>query len=1094
MHQVTLTGYKILFTLSLFIVSQYVFSQATTSSISGLISTGDKYIPDVSVIAIHEPSGSSYGTLTNEKGYYQLKGLRPGGPYRVEISYVGYEHIIYTGIHLPLAETYLCNAHLNSTRTLGEIVVKSGTSAASIKTGASTRFTASAIGKFPTISRNLTDLNQISPYSQGGGFGGRDQRMNNYSVDGANFNNNMGLDGSILPGGKSPLSIDAIEEIRISIAPYDVKQSNFIGGSVNVITKSGSNTFRGSAYTFLKNEHLRGNSVKGFDLGDREKEACSIYGFTLGGPIVKNKLFFFINGEYEYAPSPIHKWSLSTDGKSDASNWISRVTAEDMCRFSADLKRLYGYNTGSWTNFSGKAEFYRMMTRIDWNINDNHKLMIRYNHMSNQQDKNLVGPALGISGGPVSQYSMSFRNSTWQQINKVNSLTAEFNSRLSSRLNNQLLVSFTFSDGNKRKCNGEFPTIDIMKPDDSGTNRAFMNAGYDQHAWHNGITEKVWAITDNISLNLGKHDLTAGVSFESQKASNCYMRYGAGYYRYNSYEDFVNQEAPVAFALTYSLTGETDALAEVHYEQFSLYLQDEWNIHPRFILVYGARMDVPIYVGHRYENPSISGIVFNGKQLSTAYWPRRTPLFSPRMGFNYDLTGNRNLTLRGGTGLFTGRFPLIFLSKMQEGSGMLQTTVSTTKKDDPLLAALKGGILTPQQILTQVAPQFPDRFPTKPGAINNIITIDRNFKTPQVWKSSLALDYQLPLSFPATLTLEGTFIKDIYSIVQQDKNTDETKISRFSGPDQRYRYAGKTEKRINENINYAILMTNSHKGYSANFNTTLYANPIPALDLMAAYTYTTSKTRTSNVSNQIEGAWQQEPSVMGPNYQPLHNAQYLSSPHRMIAQVSYRFEYARKHLATSITLFYEGKNDGNYSYIYDGDMNNDGLNYDLIYIPKTREELNFTDKKVGDRTFTAEEQRNAFWEFINQDKYLRKHKGEYAEAYGAYYPWLHRFNLRFAQDFKLKTRRQTNILRLSAVVMNLGNLLNHSWGLTKRTSSSNNAVLLHYEGTNEKDEPIYTLATVKNNGKEILPTKTFMEYRSSTNCWQLQLGIHYIFN
>lgn len=1071
------------------------FPQATTSSLSGRVTADDQLLPGATVIATHLPSGSQYSTLTNAEGYYHLKGMRPGGPYRIYISYVGYRRLVSTDLQLQLGETHLFNATLKPATFLDEVVVKSNPSSlTSIKTGASSRISSSAIQLFPNISRNLTDLVKLSPYALGSGFAGRDQRMNNFSVDGANFNNNMGLDGRMLPGGGNPISIDAIEEIRIGIAPYDVKQSNFIGGAVNVKTKSGTNTFKGSAYTYLKNENMRGNSVKDYHLGEREKDARTVYGLSLGGPLVKNKLFFFVNGEFEHQPAPIHRWSLSTDGQGILTDKISRVTDEDMSRFSADLKQMYGYDTGSWTDFDGNNNSYRLMARLDFNISDNHKLMLRYNHVDNRKDMNVVGPALGISGHPVSLYSMTFRNSTWQQIDKVNSLTAEFNSRLKPNLHHQLLLSLTLNEGNKRKCNGEFPTVDILKPDEAGVQRAFMNAGYDQHAWHNGISEKVWSITDNFSFSITEHDLTAGFSFESQKASNCYMRYGAGYYRYASYEDFVQKEAPVAFALTYSLTGRQDALAEIHYEQLSFYLQDEWNIHPRLQLLYGIRMDIPFYISHRYENPSIAGMKFNGTQLSTAYWPESTPIFSPRLGFHVDLSGDRTLELRGGTGLFTGRFPLIFLSKMQEGSGMLQTTVSTTRQGDPLLSALKGGIRSPHELLNDIAPQFPDRFPREPGAVNSIVTIDRHFKMPQVWKSSLALDYRLPFAFPALLTLEGTFIRDVYSIVQQDKNIDETKISRFAGPDKRNFYPGKVEKRIDRDINYAILMTNGHKGYSANFNATADLTPLPNLHVMAAYTFTASKTLTSNKSNQIDGAWQQEPSVQGPNYQTLHNAQYLSSPHRIIAQLSYTTTYARSHLSTSFSLFYEGQRAGTFSYLYDGDMNNDGVSYDLIYIPRNREELNFTDKKSGDKTFTAEEQREAFWKFIDQDEYLRKHKGEYAKAHGAYLPWLHRFNVRITQDFKLKIGKQANTLRLSADILNIGNLLNDSWGLTKGASSSNGADLLHYTGVNEQGEPVYTLSTISENGETILPYKTFMENRSPDNCWQLQIGLHYIFN
>lgn len=291
----------ILIVLCLVFCKQYSFSQATTSSLGGQITSEDGLLSEASVVAIHEPSGTRYGTMTNEKGFYQLKGMRPGGPYRVEISYVGYRHAVFTDVYLQLAETYVCNASLQSATILDEVVVQTGTSLfSSVKTGASTRITVSAINRFPNISRNLSDITKLSPYALGAGFGGRDQRMNNYSVDGANFNNNMGLDGSVLPGGGNPLSIDAIEEINVSIAPYDVKQSNFIGGAVNVVTKSGTNTFRGSVYTYLKNENMRGNTVNGFSLGEREKETRSIYGFSLGGPVLKNKVFFFVNGEFEH--------------------------------------------------------------------------------------------------------------------------------------------------------------------------------------------------------------------------------------------------------------------------------------------------------------------------------------------------------------------------------------------------------------------------------------------------------------------------------------------------------------------------------------------------------------------------------------------------------------------------------------------------------------------------------------------------------------------------------------------------------------------------------------------------------------------------
>lgn len=1078
------------------------FGQATTSSMSGRVEDEqNEPLPGTTVIAIHEPSGTRYGTVTNMQGTYHLEGMRTGGPYRVEFSYVGYRTAIFANITLKLAETYICDARLKESAELDEVVVLGTASKfAGEKTGASTHITSKDISRYPNISRNLTALTKMSPYATRNGFGGRDQRMNNYTIDGANFNYSMGLDGAVLPGGGNPISIDALEEVQVSIAPFDVRQSNFVGGSVNAVTKSGTNQFRGSAYMYTKNEFLRGNDVDGYNLGEREEERRNVYGFTFGGPILKNKLFFFVNGEYENSPQPIHKWKLSTDGQEDVQSLVSRVTAEDMSRFSQDLKSMYRYDTGSWTNFAGCTDVYRAMARLDWNISDSHRLMLRYNYTGQEKDNTLVGAALNINGAPVSRYSMSFRNSTWKQLDNVSSLTAELNSRFNANITNQLLASFTFNDGNKRECNGDFPTVDIMKPDETGTNRAFMNAGYEQHAWKNGIKERVWSITNNLSMHWGNHNLTLGASFESQNVSNCYMRYGAGYYRYNSYEDFVNKEAPVAFALCYSLTGEDEALASVHYDQFSLYAQDQYNVNERLKLLYGIRMDIPLYVNRRYENPSIASYEFNGMKLSTAYWPKATPLFSPRIGFNYDLSGDQSLKLRGGTGIFTGRFPLIFLSKMQEGSGMLKTTVSVLQntkdpRDKELLAALAGGIRNPQQILSEIAPQFPDCFPMEPGAVNEIITIDRKFKTPQVWTSSLALDYRLPLPFRSDVTLEAMYIKDINAILQQNVNMiplDDPKMTRFSGADDRYIYPGNKDNRINEEVTRAMLMTNTSKGYSYTLNATLHTEPVRNLDLMASYTYTRSRTLSNNASNQIENAWQQEPSVQGANYLVMHNASYLDSPHRVIASASYSIEYA-KNFATSISLFYTGQHNGSYTYLIDGDMNNDGFQYDLMYVPATRDELDFTDLKKADGSilFSASEQREAFWAFVEQDPYLRKRKGKYAETNGAFQPWYHRFDLRLVQDIKVKAGKTTNTLQLSMDIMNIGNLLNSSWGTAKAAVTNKP---LQYKGVNEQNDPVYVMNVLTEDGTTLLPYRSFAPSRISTNCWQLQFGIRYIFN
>ena len=1075
-------------------------AQNTTSSIAGTATDGEESLAGAVVKVTHLESGTTYSTVSNGKGFFRFDGLRPGGPYKVEVSYVGHKKSIVNIKQIHLGEVYSCNVTLDSGNELNEVVI---TGAAAVrKTGGSEHITSADILKTPSIERSLDDITRLSPYFQGNTFGGRDQGMNNYSIDGANFNFNMGLDRGRLPAQNRPISIDALDEIQIVTSAFDVKNSNFMGASVNAVTKKGTNAFRGTAYTYFKNEDLRGNRIDHEDLGERAKEQRNIWGMTLGGPILKDKLFFFVNGEYEHSPKPIHKWKLSADGKDNAADMISRVTAADMERFATDLKSMYGWDPGSWTDFDGVNDTYRLLARLDWNISDRHHAMLRYNYTGMKTDNNVSGGALGL-GAPVSNLSQSFRGSTWVRKDNVHSLTAEVNSRFSSTINNVLRAGFTFNDANNRESDAAFPTIDILKPDAAGVNRPFMNAGYEQHAYLNGINEKSWNIVDNLTMSLGNHFVTLGAAFESTTASNCYMRYGAGYYRYNSYDDFLQKKAPVAFALCYSLTGDERALSDVTYNRLSLYAQDEWNVNSRLRLLYGLRMDMPMYTNHRYENPSVANLDFNGEKLNTSEWPKAVPLLSPRIGFNYDITADGSLRLRGGTGIFTGRFPLIFLSKMQEGSGMLQTSLQIKDAKDPLLQYFAGkGVLTPSQVLNELVPSLPadqqKRFPTQPGAVTNLIAIDRNFKMPQVWKSTLAIDWRLPLPFDNLFTLEGTFAKDINAITAYDANIDPSKVEarRFNGNDNRYFYPGMKNVRIHPDNGYAYVMINTSKGYSANIMAQLTMTPVRNLDLMAAYTFTTSKALNPMGSNQIENTPNNLATVNGYNYAEVGNARYIFSPHRVIASASYRLSYARNKMQTLVSLFYEGRKNGSYSYVYSTDMNNDGINQDLIYIPSSKDELLFQDikDKQGNVTFSAAEQSEAFWAFVNQDPYLSSHKGQYAEQYAAYNPWLNRFDLRLSQEFKVKVGNSVNRLQLNLDILNLGNLLNSGWGLAKsaRTAACKP---LNRVGVDANNTPIFNMSTYNDrDGKLRLVDSTYDVLRGSTYCWQMQIGVKYIFN
>ena len=1076
-----------------------VMAQSTTSSIAGTATDSEGVLPGAVITAIHTPSGTRYSTIANQKGAYRFEGLRTGGPYHVEATYVGHNKATAYFSRLQLGEVYECHLHLADGNELTEVVVK-GKNTRKVKTGGSEHIMADEIEKTPAVERWIDDITRLSPYFMGNAFGGRDQGMNNYSIDGANFNFNMGLDRGRLPADNRPISIDALEEVQIVTSAFDVKNSNFMGASVNMVTKKGTNTFRGTAYTFFKNEYLRGNEVGGEFLGKREREQRNIYGITLGGPILKDKLFFFVNGEYEHSPYPIYKWNLSADGKADASKLISRVTDADMAAFAGVLKNKYGWDPGSWNDFSGNNDTYRLLARLDWNISDKHHAMLRYNFTGKTKDN--PASSGGLVNTPVSAYSQTFRGSTWQRKDNVHSLTLEVNSMLPKQIHNTLRASFTFNDANNRESEAAFPTIEIQKEDEGGVSRPFMNAGYDQHAWNNGIKERVWNVEDYATMLVGNHFLTTGMAFERITSYNCYMRYGAGYYRYKTFDDFVNGAQPIAFAMTYSLTGEKKAKAEVGYNRFSFYTQDEWRVNNRLRLLLGLRFDLPNYTNHRYENPAVKELADKyGEHLNTGEWPKARLLFSPRVGFNYDLTEDGSLRLRGGSGIFTGRFPLVYLSKMQEGSGMLQTTVQDTGNNG-ILAHLTGGVRTPEQVLAMVAASGDDalksKFPTQPGAKNNLVTIDRNFKMPQVWKSTLAADYKLPLPFDAELTLEGTFAKDINAITAYDANINKEKVEakRFGGNDNRFFYPGAADKRIEKNNGYAYVVTNTSKGYSANLMAQLKMTPVKDLNLMAAYTYTVSKTLNSAPSNQVEG-WdcKNQASVNGFNYLETSNARYIASPHRVIASASYRFTDTRDRISTFVSLFYEGRRMGSYTYVYLDDMNNDGVKgNDLLYVPATKDELLFKEFTAAGHTYTVDEQRDAFWAFVNQDDYLKDRKGKYAEPFAAFNPWCHRFDLRLMWEFKMMTGKQKNRLQLSFDILNVGNLLNNNWGVQKMAKDGTATQPLKRVGVNENNVPIYQMTTYTENGQTKLIDRTFDRYFNASNCWQMQVGVKYLFN
>lgn len=1078
------------------------YAQVTTSSMNGRVAD-EKGEPVVgaAVVATHEPSGTVYGAIVNQNGQYTINGMRAGGPYKVEVSSVGYNSLLFKDVTLQLAETYNLSATLKESTEFLEQVVVIGTAKSKFsneRTGAATNIDNSQIAALPTVSRSITDVTRLSPYGGNGmSFAGADGRTANFTVDGANFNNNFGLNDK-LPGGGSPISIDAIEEIQVVISPFDVRQTNFIGGGVNAITKSGTNTFKGTAYVYHKNENLRGDAICGEQItGARAKDRTTTYGFTLGGPIVKNKLFFFVNYEYVKTPTIANRWRGSEDGKEDANNYISRTKLSDLQKVSDFVKDKYGYDTGSYTNFPADESNQKILARIDWNINDKNHLAVRYNYTLNRgwnaPNKTSMDGGTRASGARTSQYSMSFANSMYAIDNSVHSISLDLNSRITDNLSNQFLATFSKLDDTRSTGSSEFPFIDIL--DGSGQN--YMALGYELFSWNNAVHNTIANVRDDLTWYLGNHKVTGGLRYEYQMADNAYMRNGTGYYRYSSLDDFLNGAAPEIVNLTYGYNGEKNPAARVRFSQASIYAQDEWSVRENFKLTYGVRFD-----GLFFNNKDVvtnNAILklnyypkakdFKETHIDTGKWPGAQLAISPRVGFNWDVFNNKSLKVRGGTGLFSGRLPLVFFTNMPTNSGSVQyqaqINAENAAKKGFTMAEFAGGLVKDAngKVTTNALYQkllglgYPANYKPEDGTVpSSISAVDNKFKMPQVWKTSLAVDYAIPTSFPFSVSVEGIFNKTINGVMISDWSMkDAGSYAKFNGVDNRPIYPDSFR-----NGTSAFVLENTNKGYGYSASATVNMTPIPEVNIMAAYTHTASKEITSMPGSNAESAFTYVPTVAGPNYIDLHNAINVI-PDRFIASVTHN-----DHCGNHFSLIYETwRGSSNYSYMLSNDMNGDGYAYDAVYIP--------TDAQVknGDFRFVSDDDRDRFMAFVHKDKYLSKHQGQYAEAYSVYSPWVHRVDFSYKHDFKVKAGKTTNILQLGFDIKNLLNLFNSNWGVMKilNPAIGTEAKILKYEGADADGYAKFsTPKGVTGN------TKTFTPNHAIGQCWYASIGIKYMFN
>ena len=747
---------RLLFFLALLMTfMSSAMAQVTTSSLSGTVVADGEEVIGATVDVVHKPSGTHYRAVTNDKGVYTINGMRVGGPYEVTVRCIGFAEQKTGGINLQLGETFNLKTTLSETaKEMQEVMVSAkGSKFSYERTGASTNISNEQMIAMPTVSRNVTDFTRLSPYGGNGmTFQGSDGRTANFTVDGANFNNNFGL-SSTLPGGGNPISMEAIEELQVVISPFDVRQTGFIGGALNAITKSGTNTFKGQAYVYHQNENMRGDAVdREFISGSRDKDRTTTYGFSLAGPIIKNKLFFFVNGELIKSPGTGTPWRASENGVGNADAYQSYTTIADMERVQEHVARKYGYNTGSFTSFPADADNKKLLAKITWNINDKNRLDVRYNYTTNSSW--VMPNASSMDGGTrsafsrTSLYSMPFANSMYSLEKNVHSVSVDLNTRLSNSLSNQFLATFSKIDDVRGSNSAEFPFIDIQ--DGTNTNTQYMSLGYELFSYNNAVHNNIFNLKDELIYTTGRHKITGGVSYEYQMADNQYMRNGTGYYRYGSVDDFINGAAPEVVCLTYGYGGDNDPKARVAFNKAGIYAQDEWNATKNFKLTYGLRLDGLFFDnGDLMTNKAIYDLNYGGRHIDTGKWPNAQVSVSPRVGFNWDILGNKTLKLRGGTGLFSGRLPLVFFTNMPTNSGMIQYQAQINSKNASergfTMGEFAGGLVTDANGHATIAALkdklislgYPENITPEQGTVpSSISAVDNKFKMPQVWKTS----------------------------------------------------------------------------------------------------------------------------------------------------------------------------------------------------------------------------------------------------------------------------------------------------------------------------------------------------------------------
>lgn len=1103
---------KALAILALLLCGTGIFAQVTTSTISGIVTdkNGEPLV-GATVVATHTPTNTRYGTATNASGRYVLPAVRVGGPYSVAVNYTGYEGLTRDGIYASLGTAANIDFQMQEAGNTLEEVTVIGTRNdvfSSDRTGAATTFSRQQITNIPnTGARSINSVTKYNPNGNGASFGGQDSRLNNFTIDGSVFNNGFGLGTDAQAGGRTgstAISLDAIEELQVNVAPFDVRQTGFVGTGLNAVTRSGKNDFFGTAFFNFRKYDTTG-VFNGTKIGDIKptigKFNEKVFGASLGGAIIKNKLFFFANYESQRQTTPATTWVADGSPLDFGGNNVTRVKAADLDALSTYLDKNYRYKTGPYENYDNETKSDKFLVRLDYNVNDKNKLTLRYTHHNSTSDQLVSNSNSAGAGNRRTLFSaMSYQNSGYLIGDNTRSIVAELNSQVSNTLFNTFSAGYDYQNEDRQYKGDLFPTIDILKD-----GQTYISVGFDPFTPDNKLSYGTLHFTDNVSVFRDRHTYTFGANYEHYKSDNLFFPASNGVYVFDSLAQFyaasdygllnpdsVNSSIKYnRFQYRYSALPNGEApLQTMKVNRFDLYAQDEFQVSKRFKLTYGVRAGIITFEDTGLSNGLVDGQDYvgldgnRGYKLKTGKLPDPKVLWEPRVGFNWDVKGNKKTQVRGGSGIFTGRPPYVWLSNAIGNNGVLTGFI-----DDSGAKTLQHKFTPQTSIFTPDTPTLPSTF--------DIATVDNNYRFPQVWKSDLAIDQKLPYGFIGTLEL--MYNQNVNAVVYFDANLD-APTGAFTGPDTRPRYAGNDNGvRINDNVSRAAVMASTDKGaYQALTLKLEYPNK-KGLYGMFAYTFSKA-TDLMSAGSIASGSWTSARSVRGNNSLDLSWADQ-DAPGRAVGLLGYRLEYGGKAGgATALTVGYVGErkgfngsiNSSRISYVYGGDMNGDRVsNNDLIFIPNKATDLTF-DPITGTTPFTADQQAAAYDAFIESNNYLKNHRGQYAERNAILFPMLHRFEVSVTQEFYIKIGGKRNTIQLRADILNAANLLNSEWGLGNVFTTDRP---LTYTTTDANGVPHFKMATQKlADGSTVLLRDSFVKSKTQFDTWAAQFGIRYIFN